>query len=260
MENSQERHDDLDKKLVIEAEKIIRKAEEENIVLRLMGSIAFRLHCPRYVHYLDSLTRTLTDVDFASYSSERSKVENLLEKLEYTTQSYVQVAIATLGRSTYWKKDDTRIKVDIFWDKLKMNHDIDFSGRLELEKSTLPLSELLQEKLQIVRLNMKDVKDTVVLLLEHDVAEKSTDREIVDLSLIIERVSKDWCYYYTFSKNLKAIQDILRELETLPNEEKSIVNDRIVRILDAFERVPKSLGWKARAKIGTRKKWYNEVE
>jgi len=260
MENSQERHDDLDKKLAIEAERIVRKAEEENIILRLMGSIAFRIHCPRYVHYLDSLTRTLTDVDFASYSSERSKVENLLEELEYTTQSYVQVAIATLGRSIYWKKDDTRIKVDIFWDKLKMNHDIDFAGRLELEKSTLPLSELLQEKLQIVKLNLKDVKDTIVLLLEHDITEKSTDREVIDLSPILERVSKDWCYYYTFSKNLKVIQDMLRELETLSHEEKLIVDERIVRVLDAFEKVPKSLSWKARAKIGTRKKWYNEVE
>ena len=260
MENPQEGHDDLNQKLVIEADKIIRKAEEEDIILRLMGSIAFRIHCPRYVHYLDSLTRTLTDVDFASYSSERSKVENLLEELGYTTQCYVQVAIATLGRSMYWKKDDTRIKVDIFWDKLKMNHDIDFSGRLELEKSTLPLSELLQEKLQIVNLNLKDVKDTTVLLLEHDIAEKSTDREVIDLSPILERVSKDWCYYYTFSKNLKTIQEMLRGLETLSDEEKSVVNDRILSVLDAFEKVPKSLGWKARARIGTRKKWYNEVE
>jgi len=89
MENSQERHDDLDKKLVIEAERIVRKAEEEGINLRLMGSIAFRLHCPRYVHYLDSLTRTLTDVDFASYSSERSKVENLLEKPGGAGQGYL---------------------------------------------------------------------------------------------------------------------------------------------------------------------------
>jgi len=251
---------DLDKKLMIEAKKIIKKANEKNIILRLMGSIAFRLHCPKYASYLDSLDRKLTDIDFASYSSERSKVESLLEKLGYTTQSYVQVASATFGRSIYWKKNDKRIKVDIFWDKLKMNHEINFVNRLHLDKPTIPLSELLQEKLQIVKLNMKDVKDTIVLLLEHDVATKSTDKETIDLSPILERVSKDWCYYYTFSENLKKIQEILRGLEILQNKEKAIVNERIVRILDTFEKIPKTLSWKIRAKIGTKKKWYKEVE
>lgn len=260
MGNSSKKHEDLDKQLMIEAEKITKRADEEDVVLRLMGSIAFRLHCPKYVPYLDSLDRKLTDIDFASYSSERPKVENLLEELGYTTQSYVQVTAATFGRSIYWKKNDKRIKVDIFWDKLRMNHEVNFLNRLHLDKPTIPLSELLQEKLQIVKLNMKDVKDTIVLLLEHDVAEKTTDREIIDLSTILQRVSKDWCCYYTFSENLKRIRKIMHELETLPNKEKSVVNERIVRILDAVEKVPRTLSWKIRAKIGTRKKWYNEVE
>jgi hypothetical protein len=257
---SEKKQAELDERLMVEAERIIRKADEENIILRLMGAIAFRLHCPKYICYLDTLDRRLTDIDFASYSSERSKVESLLERLGYTSQSYFHVATSFLGRSIYWKKDDKEIKVDIFWDKLLMCHEISFLNRLHLDKPTIPLSELLQEKLQIVKLNLKDVKDTIVLLLEHDVAEKSTDKEIIDLSVILEKISKDWGCYYTFSMNLKKIQDILHELDALSSEEKSIVNERITRILDAFEKVPKTTSWKLRAKIGTKKKWYNEVE
>jgi len=257
---SSEEEKELDKKLMIEAEKVIKKADEESIILRLMGSLAFRLHCPKYMSYFDSLNRRLTDIDFASYSSERPKVERLLEELGYITQSYVQVASATFGRSIYWKKNDEKIKVDIFWDKLKMSHEINFVNRLHLDKPTIPLSELLQEKLQIVKLNMKDVKDTIILLLEHDVATKTTDRETIDLSPILKRVSKDWCYYYTFSENLRKIREILLRLEIFQDKEKSMVNEKIVTILDAFEKVPKTLGWKIRAKIGTKKKWYNEVE
>jgi hypothetical protein len=251
---------ELDERLMAEAKRIIKRADEENVILRIMGAIAFKLHCPKCGCYLESLERKLTDIDFASYSSERSKVENLLEKLGYTTQSYVQVATSFFGRSLYWKKDDKEIKVDVFWDRLSMCHEIDFSDRLHLDKPTIPLSELLQEKLQIVKLNPKDVKDTIVLLLEHDVTEKSTDREILDLSPILEKVSKDWGYYYTFSSNLMKIQETLRGLEALSDKEKSTVNERITRILDAFEKEPKSMSWKIRAKIGTKKKWYNEVE
>lgn len=260
MENPSKKQEDLDKQLMIEAERIIKKADEEDVILRLLGSIAFRLHCPKYGLYVDSLDRKLTDIDFASYSSERSKVENLLEELGYTTQSYIQLAASVFGRSIYWKKNDKRIRVDVFWDKLRMSHEVNFVNRLHLDKPTIPLSELLQEKLQIVKLGMKDVKDTAILLLEHDVAEKNVGKEIIDLFHILEIVSKDWCRYYTFSENLKKIRNILHELETLPNKEKSIVNKRIVRILNAFEKVPKKLSWKIRAKIGTKKKWYREVE
>lgn len=251
---------DLNGRLYDEANRIIDRANEKGVTLRLLGSIAFRLHCPKYAHYLDMMNRQLTDIDFASYSSERPKVEDILTRLGYTTQSYVLVAAATLGRSLYWRADDKEIKTDIFWDRLSMNHTIDFKGRLERDNPTIPLSELLQEKLQIVKLDMKDVKDTIVLLLEHEVAKNSRDRETIDLSPILQNVSSDWGYYYTFSTNLKKIREILSESTVLSEQEKAIVDGRMAKMLDAFEEVPKSLRWKMRAKVGPSRKWYNEVE
>ena len=38
------------------------------------------------------------------------------------------------------------------------------------------------------------------------------------------------------------------------------IKTKIDKILDAIEREPKSMGWKMRAKVGTKKKWYTEVE
>jgi hypothetical protein len=251
---------DFNGRLFDEANRIIDHASQKGITLRLLGSIAFRLHCPKYAHYLDMMDRQLTDIDFASYSSERPKVENILSELGYTTQSYVLVAAATLGRSLYWRADDKEIKTDVFWDRLNMNHTIDFKGRLERDSPTIPLCELLQEKLQIVKLNMKDVKDTIVLLLEHEVAENSGDRETIDLSPIVQNASGDWGYYYTFSTNLKKIREILGESNVLSVNEKALVDGRIAKMLDAFEGVPKSLRWRMRAKVGPSKKWYNEVE
>ncbi len=252
--------EDFNRKLSDEANRIIQHADERNVTLRLLGSIAFRLHCPKYVHYLDLMDRQLTDIDFASYSDERPKIEELLRELGYTTQSYVLVAASAFGRSIYWREDDKEIKTDIFWDRLSMNHTIDFKGRLELDRPTIPLSELLQEKLQIVKLNLKDVKDTIVLLLEHEAAEETNDRETIDLSPVLRNVAADWGYYYTFSMNLKKIRELLHQSDTLSEREKSTVDGRIAAILDAFESVPKSLRWKMRAKVGPSRKWYNEVE
>lgn len=53
--------------------------------------------------------------------------------------------------------------IDIFLDRLEMCHDIDFKGRLELDYPTIPLAEMLLEKLQIVQINEKDVKDVIIL-------------------------------------------------------------------------------------------------
>lgn len=260
MLSRKEVHNALDTLLYNEAETIIKKAEEEGVTLRLLGSIAFRCHCPRYSHFHEFMNRKLTDIDFASYTRENYRVDKLLRELGYTTQSYIQATVATLGRSIYWKKENQKVKVDIFWDELKMNHNIEFRNRLELDNPTIPLSELLQEKLQIVKLNWKDVKDTVMLLVEHDVAEKYVDRETIDLSGIIKRASKDWGYYYTFTTNLKKIQGKILEIQIISDKERSMLDERILRIINAMEKVPKSIGWKMRSKIGPKKRWYNEVE
>ncbi len=252
--------DGFNKKLLEEADRIIDMADNENVLLRILGSIAFRIHCPKYVHYLDRLDRKLTDLDFASYSAHRNKVEKLLADMGYVTQSYVSMAAATIGRSIYWRSDNKELKVDIFWDRLSMNHTVSFLQRLEFDKPTIPLSEMLQEKLQIVQLNLKDVKDTIILLLEHRVATDSSDKETIDLSSILKQASSDWGYYYTFTTNLRKIRDVLQETDVLSDQEKSVVDGKIAMIADALESVSKSLSWKLRAKVGPKTKWYNEVQ
>jgi len=38
------------------------------------------------------------------------------------------------------------------------------------------------------------------------------------------------------------------------------VGERLTRILGYLEEEPKTLAWKLRARVGTSKKWYNDVE
>jgi hypothetical protein len=39
-----------------------------------------------------------------------------------------------------------------------------------------------------------------------------------------------------------------------------LIKKRIGEILQAFESMPKSVQWKMRDKVGTRMRWYEEVE
>jgi hypothetical protein len=104
----------------------------------------------------------------------------------------------------------------------------------------------------------KDLKDCLVLIRSHDVGE--TDEETINAKYIAKLLSNDWGFYYTATTNLKKVKDSLGNYPALTKDDKEPVKKRIDKLIDYIEKEPKSVRWKFRAKIGTRTKWYNEVE
>ena len=47
----------------------LAQPENQHMVLRLIGALAFRTHCPQFGYLQDALGRVFTDIDFASYQS-----------------------------------------------------------------------------------------------------------------------------------------------------------------------------------------------
>jgi hypothetical protein len=47
-----------------EATRIVEKAQERSIVMRLMGATVIRKHCPKFLHLHTAMKRELTDIDF----------------------------------------------------------------------------------------------------------------------------------------------------------------------------------------------------
>ena len=82
--------------------------------------------------------------------------------------------------------------IDIFFNKLDFCHPVIFIGRLEVEELTLPLAELLLEKMQIVKINEKDLIDTIMLLREHPVGD--ADNETINAKVITSTLGNDWGY------------------------------------------------------------------
>ena len=242
-----------------EAERIVKDSEKKGIVLRIMGAIAIHIHCPKFagLHLkLERLGETVfPDIDFMSIRESRKKVSEFFEERGYTIDKAV-MAIFGSKRQIYYGNEIPMI--DVFFDKLRMCHEIDFRDRIKVDYPTIPLADLLLQKMQIVKINLKDVKDTAILLREHDVGE--SEEEIVNSRYIAKLLSKDWGFYYTVTTNLKETKDRLPTFEALREEDVLDIKTKIDKILDAIEREPKPMRWKMRAKVGTKKKWYTEVE
>ena len=243
-----------------EAIKIVDKAQAYGVTLRVLGATAFRIHCPDYVETHIAMNRILTDIDFAAYSKEGKRVEQF-----FTTDSYFssrkQASLTPglfVGRHIY-ENETTGLHLDVFEDELNMCHKVNFRNRLDVDYPTIPLAEMTLEKLQIVTLNEKDIKDMLMLFAAHPIGD--TDKETINGAYIAEIMSKDWGFYYTSTVNLGKIRTgIERYKQLFSDTDLQTIDARISQLLQMIDKAPKSLKWKSRAAIGTRVQWYNDVE
>jgi hypothetical protein len=148
--------------------------------------------------------------------------------------------------------------MDIFVDKLKMCHEIDFTRRLELDYPTVTLVDMLLSKMQIVKLNDKDVIDTVVLLREHEIG--NNDNETINSEYLAKLCANDWGLWKTITMNLENVKILLPKYTALPDADKKNVIQKIEKLSEAIEKAPKSTRWRLRSKIGEKKQWYTDVE
>src|SRR4029078_5146615 len=71
------------------------------------------------------------------------------------------------GKQAYFVDVARNRPVDVLVDSLEMCHRFEVRACPRASAPTLPLAELLLSKLQIVKINRKDVLDALVLLAEH---------------------------------------------------------------------------------------------
>jgi len=123
---------------------------------------------------------------------------------------------------------------------------------------TLPLSELLLEKMQIVKINEKDLIDTIMLLREHPIG--NTDQETINAEVIARILSDDWGFWRTVTTNLKLVGELVGEYARLSEEDRQVVRHRTAELQRRIEAYPKTIRWKVRSRVGERVKWYKDVE
>jgi hypothetical protein len=153
--------------------------------------------------------------------------------------------------------DDHGRQVDVFVDSFRMCHAIPLADRFGAERHTVPLAELLLTKLQIIEVNEKDIRDTVLLLYGHPVDDH--DDEAVNAARIAALCASDWGLWRTITANLERCREHIDDYD-LPNGDREQIGARFDQLLARVESEPKSRGWKLRARVGERKRWYDLPE
>lgn len=242
-----------------EAKRLADEAAAEGLTLRIMGGMAIHLHSLEYKDLWQRLGRlgkkVFTDIDFVAYGKHRVKMLKFFEKQGYEINQRLLYHYGKTRQIYYGPKIPM---VEIFYDKLSMNHVIDYSGRLEKDFPTLPAAELLLQKLQMVHMNEKDIKDAIILLRSHEVG--PGDENMINEEVLGKTLSADWGFYHTSTENLAKIKNSLAGYDVLADEDRAVVSERVDRIVVYLENAPKTLKWKMRARVGTKTKWYNEVD
>jgi hypothetical protein len=247
-----------------EALKILRAASEAKVALKMLGGLAIKIHSLNEEEFANRLGRSAepgqeySDIDFATYYRSRDGVRKVMESLGYSKRPSTMSTSASQRQIYFHPKG--WFYIDVFWDKLKAaNHPISFRGRLEIDPISIPLSDLLLEKLQIVSFSRKDLLDTLLILKAHVLGEKE-EPETVSTDRLAGVLSRDWGFWHTVTTNLQRIREYLKNVTTLHPQETADLITKLDQILLSTARASKSLGWRLRASVGTRKKWYNPVE
>ncbi len=239
-----------------ELKRIVQASDESGILLRVIGSLAFQMHCPRFGYIQEAMGRAYTDIDFAAYRKQTKEIKELMSSLGYVENR--EVFIVSEGERSIFDRPEIGLHVDVFYEKLDFCHVIRWADRLEVDSPTIPLAEMVLEKMQIVQINEKDVIDTIMLLLEHPLGD--SDRETINIRRIAELCSADWGLWRTTTMNLNKVRQLAHGYKQLKEEEKAHVEAQVSSALQRIEQEPKPLAWRLRDRVGDRVKWYKEVD
>jgi hypothetical protein len=241
-----------------EARRLTEAAQQQGMLLRVMGPIALHFYFPDHVELYRRMERlgerVFTDIDYASYGKFRNKMVPFYEQQGYTLEK--RAAMISGGARLIFFGDRVPM-IDVFFDRLDYNHPIEYKGRLEIHPYCVSLTDLLLQKLQIVEINDKDLKDGMLLLLAARIGD--ADDGMINARYVAKLMSDDWGFYYTSSTNLQRIQHAVESVTALDETQRVRICEQAALLIKYIEEAPKSNGWKNRAKTGAKKTWYKEV-
>lgn len=241
-----------------EARRLTEEAQKVGIFLRVMGPIALHIYFPEHIDLYRRMERlgerVFTDIDYASYGKNRGKMIAFFNAQGYQVEKR-SLMMSGGARHIYFSE---RIPmIDVFFDELNYNHPIKYKDRLEIHPYCVSLTDLLLQKLQIVQINDKDLKDAILLFLAAPMGDKNNG--MVNVQYLSKIMSNDWGFYYTSTTNLKKLKETARGISILSEENRATISEKVNFLLTNIEKTPKSGKWKKREKVGAKKPWYNEV-
>jgi hypothetical protein len=240
--------------LTEEGRRLVQRADGAQLALRLFGGVAIWERGSEATRR--SLGREYADLDFVAHRRTSRQLRELLEQDGYEPE---RVFNATHGASRLlYHAADRSFHIDVFLDRFEMSHKLDFESRLELEPLTLTAADLLLAKLQVAEVNEKDLTDSAMLLVDHELSDTDGPGRL-NVSYVSRLCAGDWGLFTTASRNLEGLSELIPQL-ALDADRSALLARRTVELRERLERQPKTRSWKLRARIGKRKRWYELPE
>jgi hypothetical protein len=238
-----------------EARHVLTGCAAQNASARLLGGLAVALH--QHVATPPELERSYGDIDIVAGRREGRQVRAALTGLGYVANDRFN-ALHGDRRLLFYDTANGR-QLDVFLGTFSMCHMLDLSARLTMLPETLSIADMLLTKLQIVEVNRKDLIDAAQLLRNHELSrEDGPGQDDLSLARLRSVTSTDWGWYTTLSDNLAKLTAFAQD--ALAEPEHHLITERAYAIQQAIDQAPKSLRWKARARLGRRTAWYELPE
>jgi hypothetical protein len=268
--------------LMEEAHTIIDAGNAAGVVLRLTGGLAVR----HYAIDLEFAEREYSDIDLIGLKRRVGDVGEVFRSLGYVENKHVAMA-TTNGQLQFFVPTDQDVAgsenesgtagtgigaytlpvmtelppsdhIDVFLDAMRMDHQIDFRDRLEINTYAIDPADLFLSKLQIVTLNEKDVHD-VITLVKDVYVDFHPHPGVLDLHHVAEVCAGDWGLYIDVMNNIDTVVEHVADYDLVPRD-AARVRRTLELAQDMMTEQAKTLRWRLRARIGKRVRWYSEVE
>ena len=237
---------------ISESLRIINEGKKHGVILRMIGGLAVRAQCED----LEFCEREYGDIDLVALGKEITQIRETFALLGYVED--ISVALSTDRTRLLFRRSDSQNHVDIFLDKLRMEHTIDLRERLQIEELTISVSDILLTKLIVYVTNEKDYRDIFTIIKDKDFGEE--DRPgMIDVNYLAETCAKDWGLFQDISAKIDECLRIMKYY-SISEIEAERIRSRFQKIRERMESSPKSLKWKLRGLIGKRIAWREIVQ
>jgi hypothetical protein len=241
-----------------EARRLLTAAGAQPVPLGLLGGMGIRLLLGE--HMDRRFQRAIDDLDFITTRRAGPAVGALLAAHGWAPERRFN-ALHGARRLLFAEPDGAR-RVDVFVGDFQMCHRLPLLERVGERSAVLPAAELALTKLQIVALNDKDRGDLYALLLACEIAAEDVTGDgapAIDARRIAALAAADWGLHHTLALNLARLREGLARSE-LAATQRELLAQRIAALADALAQAPKSRAWRLRARVGERRRWYEEPE
>lgn len=261
----------MNDELITGVKALIDAGETAGFSLRLLGGLAVRLACPSAS--TTPFYRSCSDADCIG-AADPCQVQAFIQ-----SQGWLPEAEFNLynGDRRLLFMSPGGSKLDVFIKVFSMCHDFDFTRRIPPVGYTVHPADLVLTKLQIHEINDKDLQDAACIFLDHHVfgeaivpdegvAEGTNCSVGVDMSetginadYIAGLCAADWGLQYSLVSNLDKTL-AWTDRAGLGAVEATVIRSRIAGLVSRIHSQQKTLAWRSRAILGSRLRWYREVE